>query len=435
MIDITKLSVAIALTTALVACGGGGGSTSSTSNAPSINAALTQVATSQNVDQTSQIFNTQAADLNGDGLEDVVVSGWAVEPSGSTLSPHGRVPIKILIQQTDGTLQDQTNALLGSGNNMIWGSQRIVIADFDNDAKPDIFLGGFQDSPSQGNHACCSPTTSVMFWNNGTSFSRYDFTDAVWAHAVCVDDLYGNGRLDIVTSGTGTNASDVYVNNGNRSFTMMHLPQFIGGGGQCSVVHDATTGNVGIVTTDIGYSLVAGYTAVLHTFDHNMNFIGTTGLPGSQGAIGSHDIVNIVQMDLNNDGVKDLILTDNFDDNNDGRFIALINKGNLVFSDQTSTYFPNQANNLYFQYYTRTLTSRGSTLLFASTVNAQWSFSALPSLWVFNGTFTPYQQSQMSADVGPYQFPTVYQTATGSLNVLLIQAGPNGQYTFYTKPL
>lgn len=341
----------------IISCGGGGGGGAVSSSG----AGTTQVMTYQNADQVAEVFNTQVADLNADGLEDVVVSGWAVEPTGSTLSPHGKVPVKILIQQTDGTLIDRTEALLGAGNNMIWGSQRIAIADFDNDGKLDIFLGGFQDSPSQLNGLCCSPTASVMFWNNGTSFSRYDFTDTVWAHAVCVDDLYSNGKLDIVMGGTGTNASNIYVNNGNRNFTMTHLPQFVSSGGQCSVVHDASTGNVGIITTNVGYSLVGQYRAVVQVFDQGMNFINSVGLPATQGALGTHDIVNIMQIDINNDGVKDLVLTDNYTDNNDGRFIALINQGNLTFSDQTSTYFPNQSNNLYFQYYTRVMNINGKT--------------------------------------------------------------------------
>jgi hypothetical protein len=236
--------------------------------------------------------------------------------------------------------------------------------------------------------------------------------------------------------GTGTNSSDIYVNNGSRSFTMTHLPQFIESGGQCTVIHDASTGNVGIVSTNINYALVAGYTAVLHTFDHNMNFISTTGLPGAQGIIGSHDLVNIVQIDLNNDGIKDLVLTDNFDDNNDGRFIALINQGNLSFSDQSSTYFPNQANNLTFQYFTRVITISGNTTLFASTVDSTWQFNTLPIMWqLINGSFSTFASSQVLTDVSGYQFPSIYKTNAG-INLLIVKANSdNTQYTFYTRSL
>jgi hypothetical protein len=427
----------ILCTLVLTACGGGGGG-SSTPVTPSTTT-LTQVMAYQNADVVSQIFNTQVADLNGDGLEDVVVSGWASEPSGSTLSPHGKVPVKILIQQSNGSLQDQTDTLLGSGNNMIWGSQRIIIADFDNDGKPDIFLGGFQDSPGQGDILCCTVQTSVMFWNNGSSFSRYDFTDPVWAHAVCIGDLTGTGLPSIVMGAANSFYSNIYVNNGNRNFTMTHTTHWIGSGGQCNVIRDATSGNVAIISGASGFNQQAGYDGVIQVFDSHLNFISMSGLPGSEDpnnynpAI--HDIVNIISIDLNNDGLMDMVLTDNNTDVNNGTFTALINQGNFTFSNQTSTYFPNQTNNLYFQYYTRTLTLNNQSVIFASTVNTNWNFSTLPSMWLLNnGAFSAYQQLTLSNDVGTgYIFPTVYKTSTGSLSVLMIQNNNNNQYEFYTR--
>jgi FG-GAP-like repeat len=427
-----SLYASVLLTLVLTACGGGGGgSVSSATTSSSQN--LSTVAMYQNMDSTAQVFNTQVADLNGDGLEDMVVSGWAVEPVGSTLHPHGKIPVKILIQQPNGTLQDQTTSWLGT-NNMIWGSQRIVIADFDDDGKPDIFLGGFQDSPAQGNTYCCTPEPSVMFWNDGTSFSRYDFTEPVWAHAVCVDDLYHTGNLDIIVDDVSDSyASIIYVNNGNRNFTTSHLSQpYISPGEACSVVHDSTTGNIAIISTDINYTQVTGYTAVINEFDSNMNYIQSVGLPGSEGAIGSHAIVNIIQIDINNDNLNDLVLTDSVT----GQFVALINQGNFNFSNQTSTYFPNQPSGMEFPYYSRVMTVNGDKALYVPVGNVSGNMNVFGGLWLLNnGVFSQYEQTQLDNDIGSYTYPSLYKTSSGSYNLMLISEFGPGGFTMYTRPL
>jgi hypothetical protein len=423
--------ILLVLVSVLTACGGGGGGGSSPASTP-VASSPVQAMTYQNADSVGQVFGTQVADLNGDGLEDVVVSGWAVEPAGYSSALHGKVPVRILIQQSNGTLQDQTDALLGAGNNMIWGSQRIIIADFDNDNKLDIFLGGFQDSPAlSGNGNCCTPTTSVMFWNNGSNFTRYDFTDTVWAHAVCIGDLYSNGRQDIVMGGSGVYANNIYVNNGSRNFTLTHTNQFISSGGACAVVKDAATGNVGIVTTNIAYAMIAGYNAAIQLFDSNMTFTGHIGLVGAEG--NGHDIVNIIQTDLNNDGLEDLVLTDNKTDNNDGAFTVLINSGNMTYTNQTATYFPNQTNNYYFQYYTRLMDVNGAKSIFVDNVSSNWTFNNMPQLWSLGTSFQTALQSQLSTAIGSYKQPTLYKTSTG-YSVLMYQGNGSG-YTFYTKPL
>ena len=436
-----KYIVLILYTLVLTACGGGGGGSTSTAiTTPSAPvSSLFQVSTYQNADLTNQIFNTAVADLNGDGLEDVVVSGWANEPASYTNAIHGKVPVRILLQQTDGTLKDQTDSLLGVGNNMIYGSQRIIIADFDGDGKLDIFLGGFQDSPALSHALSANTTTSVMFWNNGATFARYDFPDLVWAHAVCIGNINGTGLPSIVMGAQSGFSSNIYINNGSRNFTWTHTAQWIASGGQCSVIRDNNTGHVAIISGETDYNQLAGYDGVIQVFDSNLNFISIAGLPGSEDPNNYnphvHDIVNIINMDLNNDGLMDLVLTDNNTGNHNGSFTALINQGNFVFVNQTSTYFPTQTNNYYFQYYTHGLNINGNSAIFVDNVDSNWNFGTLPDLWVLsNGSFQPGMQTQLSLDIGSYVQPTLYKDSGGNLHLMLIQNN-NNLFTFYTKPL
>jgi FG-GAP-like repeat len=438
--------IVLTLTLMLTACGGGGGSSNpSTTTTTTTSPVTTTVMTYQNADGVGQVFNTTVADLNGDGLDDVVVSGWAAEPSGYTTTPHGKIPLKILIQQTDGTLKDETTAYLGS-NNMIYGSQRVIVADFDGDGKPDIFVGGFEDS---GN-PCCDPVPSAMFWNNGSSFTRQDFADKVWAHTICIGDLYNTGRQDIVIGAASGFYSNIYVNNGNRSFTLTHLTngEYIPAGGQCAVIKDKVTGGIGIVATNVDTTdpIVAGYRAVIFKYDSSFNYQSTVGLPGSEytgtyvPTSPNHDLVNIVTADLNGDGQTDLILTDNTTDSHTGYLSVLINSGNFSFSNQTSTYFPGQSSNHSYSYYTRFFTINGVSTLFVCDNDANFNFTTVADMFQLNsGMFSAFDQTAMAVALNTMGsnvvYPTVYQNSSGSLYVLAAIQTSNGTYTFYTRPL
>ena len=435
---------------ALSACGGGGGGGSSSSSsgggttAPV--SALTKVMDYQNeAGISAQVFNTQVGDLNGDGLQDIVVSGWVNEPASYTQTLNHKIPVKILIQQTDGTLADKTDTLLGAGNNLIYGSQRILIADFDNDGKQDIFLGGFQDSPFKTSN-CCTPVGSVMLWNNGQTFSRSDFADTVWAHAACNFDLRGTGRQDIVMGASSSNPAynnSIYTNNGNRSFTLNRTltTQYISAGGACSVMKDAGAGKIGIITTNLGYvdPNAPGYSALIKVYDSSFNYLTTAGLPGSE-QVGApspapHDIVNIVQMDLNSDGMLDLVLTDNKTGGN-GSFVALINQGNFNFLNKTNDYFPTQTNDYLFGYFTSLFNIGGQKSFFVDNNNSAYNFSVTTIWHLISGAFSTYMAAEMSAVIGStYIQPSIYQTSSGSINLLLIKTNNGQNYTFYTKPL
>ena len=421
----------------------------------SLSKTLTKVMDYQNEDNAAQIFGTHVADLDGDGLEDVVVSGWAAVPPGfnDTKPIHGKVPVRILIQQSDATLVDKTSSLIKSGDDMIYGIQRILIADFDSDGKPDIFLPGFQDT---GGDHCCPSLPSVMFWNNGTSFERTDFPEKIWNHAACTGDLLNTGRQDIVLGGVFGEVypNNIYINNGTRNMLVDHsiANEQISTGGACSVVKDYDSGHTAIINTNYFFKDSQGtdFFGTILIYDQDFKHIKTIGLPGSENPGGyvpgyqngdpnqPPDLVNIIQLDLNKDGLIDLVLTNQAS----LKFIALVNEGNFNFIDKTSEYFPSNPT-IHPAFYTRVINLGGFLSIFIADADEVANWATRPSLWsLINGSFNPYLQEKITADITGYISPTIYQAKNGTFYLLIAKDryvfdGPSVQriFTFYTTPL
>ena len=129
------------------------------------------------------------------------------------------------------------------------------------------------------------------------------------------------------------------------------------------------------------------------------------------------------------------MLTDNRTDQGNGSFTALINTGGFNFANATSTYFPTQTDNYYFQYYTESLNINGNPAIVVDNVDSNWNFSTLPQLWVFaNSSFQPANHAQLTADIANYIQPTLYTDSSGTIHLLLIQQNLNS-FTFYTRSL
>ena len=436
--------------TVLAACGGGGGISSSVTDNSSLNGlstsdsttqigpttvtsevvALTPVMTYSNERKVGQVFNAEVVDINGDQLEDVILTGWSVDWVNSTRNSF--VDLKILIQQPNGTLVDKSADFFELGQNSIHGAQRILVEDFDGDGRLDIFVGGFQDQPSH-------QAPSVMFWNDGGKFSRSDFKEIVWAHGVCSADVFSSGRKDIILGGSDGHQYTIYRNNGSRKFsvdrTLTGLS--VASAGSCSAYRDPITKNLAIISTN----MVGGHSHSGHimVFDQGLKHLRTTYLPKSEEVDGwnlVHDMINIVKYDMNNDGFLDLIITDNGDfrlNQPVGRFVALINQGDFNFVDRTSTYFPSQSNAYIFGYYTRFLTINSKPHLFVGNPAVQ----SITSLWEFDGQrFNALLTDAFAvATESKRAFIIPYKTKSGNINLLMQKSDVLGEFVFYTKRL
>ena len=374
----------------LAACGGGGGgggggtSSTVTSNA-SVSVKVVDISAT-----TNTVYNTAVGDLNGDGLEDVVVSGWKYDQTSSY--------IWVMIQNADGSLTDRTTALLGTSTT--GGSQHVFVADFDNDGHNDIFVPGFRDG------SVLAKTNSVMFWYNGGTFTRQVFTEQSMAHGACIDDVNNDGNMDMLVAGD-FGASILYINNGNRSFTADTVTLNNNWFSTCGVIHQ-DNGDINILMGN--NRNLAGYTSVVAVYNSTLQFQNYIGVTTPAGA----DLVNSAVFDANGDGRKDFILVNS--DTPTRR--VLLNSSTNTFSDGVTL------DNSGSEYYTQVTTVKGNPAVLLPAPNQSGTRLYVQS----GGSMTAYQTSAFTDSA---QAKTVYHNATtGKIYVLqLIDT------VFYTKEL
>ncbi len=297
------------------------------------------------------VVHTHAvADVNGDGLPDLVVGLADVLGSGSNPSDYRSRELAILINQGNGTFASGNASIAGGAPAAIF-SRVMAVADFNNDGKLDVFLGhhGIDTAPFTGE------VNGLLRSEGGQLVNRSAILPQVVAftHSLGVGAINGDGVPHIFVGNlTSTAPSYLLINDGVGNFTLnrTRLPSAL----------TATTGNdiyqhsasaLADVNGD-GYAdlIVAarsssrGGSTRLYLNNGSGSFANSSAvsLP-----IGCYDTASgtrnttaleILPIDINRDGAIDLLVSQSQDSpySTGACLQILINTGSGAFTDETA---------------------------------------------------------------------------------------------------
>jgi FG-GAP-like repeat len=337
-----KHLIGIFLALVLTACGGGGGGGTSTPSTPTAATPSKFLVGSTGYD--SAVYSMVPGHFSSDKSSYVVVSGWSSNGLNQT------IPIKVFKINSDGSGIDATSTILGSANPTA-SVGHVLVADFNEDGIDDIFLPGVYDFPVKD-----SLSYVYLSQPNGQPHKLVQLDGMAWNHGSMAIDINNDGHMDVVNA-----RGMMWINDGhgnfrfiNRDYNVNTIPgQWMHGNGVCGGDF-YKTGKTQLVITDLQTN---GDLPIQDTFIFELgsdtNYTATTShqLPmplydigNNTGVEHSHDVTCQV-VDLNGDGMLDVLVfsrpnlamtnTPNWTDQ--GAVQVLINKGNWVFEDITTT--------------------------------------------------------------------------------------------------
>ncbi len=259
------------------------------------------------------------ADLNGDGIPDLVVANRGVFRNyGDTLS--------VLLGNGDGTFRPQQTLPVG------YSPSAVAVADLNGDGIPDLIT-------TSGN------SVIVLLGNGDGTFQPQQAFSTSFASAfsVAVADVNDDGKPDLVVGGGGT--VSVLLGNGDGTFQL--LPYFDVGDADADTrvaVADLNGDGIPDLVTATSGRLDPGDTVTVLLGNGDGTFQDQDGalLPQHMYAIGVYPTA-VAVADLTGDGIPDIITTNRGPDGTLGTVSVLPGVGDGTFRPQQT--FPVGASN------------------------------------------------------------------------------------------
>jgi FG-GAP-like repeat len=280
------------------------------------------------------------ADFNGDGLTDVVVARYPADYRQGTSAPLG-----ILLNNGRGGFADATKATFIGHVPETEHPRKILIADFNGDGRPDIFIAdhGYDVPPWPGfqNTLVLSAPDGKLVDATANLPPASDFS-----HSACAADVDGNGTTDLyvgnIGGGDGT-PPRILLNDGSGHFRVGQglLPRE-----QTDITLKRYTACLFVdVNGDGKPDLVLG--GEDHTANSAVLLNDGTGhfhlLPDAlPGKFLGEIVLDIGSLDINGDGHPDLVFVYT-KGSYTGRWLqVLVNHGDGTFRDETVARLPQQ---------------------------------------------------------------------------------------------
>jgi len=272
------------------------------------------------------------ADFNGDGYDDILIA-----PSDNS---NNRKPLELY-------LNDKTNTKFNFDNSIIQNNigcetpRKALIGDFNGDGKPDVFYADhgseIGDGPFEGEYL------SILLSNGNTyTFTILDkLLPKAFYHSATSGDYDNDGDLDIFVS----QLCVFLINDGKGNFTV-----------DKTVYQYKTSGLYTCEMIDINKDgfldmIVGGHAIAWDEIESPKILLGNGKTFSGDRIIDLPEIknwqvsVDFLYEDLNNDGIKEIIISKSGGGNNNFykgfRLQILENVGNYNFIDKTDNYIKN----------------------------------------------------------------------------------------------
>ncbi|QJC56912.1 hypothetical protein HC248_02223 [Polaromonas vacuolata] len=290
------------------------------------------------------------------GQYGLLVNGWAFTGSPPAFSSTVPVSLALFTPSALGTVTVNTAAYITDPVNN--GSQSLIVADFNGDGKPDIFLAPYNETPW-----IAMPSTAYLSNADG-GFTKVRLTDKLIAHDAQLVSVNGKPTVVTATYQTGKSGdySPSYTFSDGRFFQNLSSALTTPNGGS-----SITAGNIGpngeleIVVGDIAVNYNAAtnhaeamniqvfsgaqsqssplqiITPYLSTLPQYKDFVSLSG-PGT-----THTY-RLWTDDVNHDGKPDVLAGESMWSASSSKFPSalqiLINKGDGTFKDATAALNP-----------------------------------------------------------------------------------------------
>jgi hypothetical protein len=174
---------------------------------PSFAAPISYPAASQPYAVLTANFNGDAtravADVNGDGVLDLVVGGVSTTNTGL---------VSVSLGNGDGTFQSPRYVAAG-GSDVV----ALAVGDFNADGKLDLAVAGYHESPE--NDAFRADFTMLLGRGDGNFDVLYDYGGPfVIYSSFAAGDFNGDGKLDLASTTQGNGVVGVQLGNGDGTF-------------------------------------------------------------------------------------------------------------------------------------------------------------------------------------------------------------------------
>ncbi len=167
-----------------------------------------------------------AADINGDGLDDIVFTILTPGAYLNDTTDDDSDPIRILLNDGAGSYVDATTTIISGPLPVSTGTRQFIIEDFNGDGRPDIFM----DNSGTEEICCPHPGDRNRLLLSGPDGKLRDMTAEklpglhVFSHGSSAADIDGDGDIDIwVNSAPHDHQAGNYLmlNDGTGGFTIV----------------------------------------------------------------------------------------------------------------------------------------------------------------------------------------------------------------------